>query len=434
MAVMSTAVHIELADDLYETDFCHSGEDVLNSLRPLMTEVEDEDEGRGRSFDFVNSESMKRFKRDLKKSVMIVYRATPELKHMFTCALRKSKACVAVTGEGLSDSRALSEANVGFTMGEDGCAAAKDHADIILMDDNFMTVITAIRWGRNIQDNVRKFVQYQITVNITCMVYVISTTVLLGHSPFNIVQLLWINLIMDVLAAIAFATENPDPNQISKERISAKDKIITKAMVRQILFQFLYQIVTMLVLTYLGPKICDIEYNLYKTEMKNADGSASYRMLHQTFLFQVFIMMNLFNMVNCRVLDAMPRKQDIEESSIEEAGQTNKPNFNIFMRPFGNFWFWIVLFAELNIQFIMVGYAWLGVFFTTTPLTFGMHMTAVGLGLGSWAVCALTKVTGDKVINAMPEFGEDEKALRDAQERTSRATAVMNVQPGDFDD
>ncbi len=190
----------------------------------------------------------------------------------------------------------------------------------------------------------------------------------------------------------------------------------------------------MLVLTYLGPKMFDIEYNLYKTEMKNANGTASFRMLHQTFLFQTFIMMNLFNMINCRVLDAMPKRQEIEESSIEEASQGNKPNFNIFQRPFSNFWFWIIFFGELNVQFLMVGYAWLGVFFTTTPLSFGMHMTAVGLGLASWGVCALTKLTGDKLINSMPEFGEDEKALRDAQERTSRATAVMNIQPGETDD
>lgn len=116
---------------------------------------------------------------------------------------------VGVTGEGLSDARALSEADVGFTMGEDGCSAAKDHADVILMDDNFFTVITSIRWGRNIQDNVRKFVQFQMTVNFSCMIFVLTTALFLGHSPFSIVQLLWINLIMDVLAAIAFATEHP---------------------------------------------------------------------------------------------------------------------------------------------------------------------------------------------------------------------------------
>lgn len=433
MAVMTTAVQIDLAEYLEETDFCMSGADVLAALKPLMMEVEDEDEGRGKSFDFKNTECMKRFKKDIKKTVMIVYRASPELKHMFTCALRRVKATVAVTGEGLSDSRALSEANVGFTMGEDGCAAAKDHADIILMDDNFMTVITAIKWGRNIQDNVRKFVQYQITVNITCMIYVISTTIFLGHSPFNVVQLLWINLIMDVLAAIAFATENPDTKALQTTRISSKDKIITKAMTRQIMFQFIYQLICMLVLTYFGPKICDIEYNFYSTEMKNADGTPSYRMLHQTFLFQVFIMMNLFNMINCRVLDAMPVRAEIEESSIEEASMKNKPNFNIFTRPFNNFWFWIIFFGELNVQMIMVGYAWLGVFFTTTPLTFGMHMTAVGLGIGSWAVCALTKLTGDKTINAMPEFGEDEKALQAAQERTSRASSMIAMTPADAD-
>ena len=199
------------------------------------------------------------------------------------------------------------------------------------------------------------------------------------------------------------------------------------------MFQFIYQIIVMLVLTYLGPKICDIEYNFYSTEMKNADGTPSYRMLHQTFLFQTFIMMNLFNMINCRVLDAMPVRAEIEESSIEEASQKNKPNFNIFTRPFNNFWFWIIFFGELNVQMLMVGYAWLGVFFTTTPLTFGMHMTAVGLGLGSWAVCALTKLTGDKTINAMPEFGEDEKALQAAQERTSRASSMIAMTPADAD-
>merc|ERR1711893_276437 len=92
----------------------------------------------------------------------------------------------------------------------DGCDAAKDHADVIMMDDRFATLATAIRFGRNLQDNVRKFLQFQLTVNITTMVFVISTVLILGHSPFNIVQLLWVNLVMDVLAAIAYSTENPD--------------------------------------------------------------------------------------------------------------------------------------------------------------------------------------------------------------------------------
>lgn len=399
-----------------------------------MNEVEDTEEGRGKTYDFKNKECKKRFSKELKSHIMLCYRATPLAKHMFTAALRKCNQTVGVTGEGLSDARALSEASVGFTMGEDGCSAAKDHADVIIMDDNFATVITAIRWGRNLMDNVRKFVQFQMTVNVTCMVYVISTTVFLGHSPFNIVQLLWINLIMDVLAAIAFATENPHPTEIAKERISSKERLITKPMMRQIMFQFIYQLIVMLVLTYLGPMMFGIEYNLYKTEMKNADGTDSFRILHQTFLFQTFIMMNLFNMINCRVLDPVPSRSSVEESSVEEqANQKTKPNFNIFARPFNNFWFWIIFFGELNVQFIMVGYKAMGIFFATTPLTFGMHLTAVLLGLGTWGICAITKVTGDKMVDAMPEFGEDESALKQAQEVTSRANSMIDIQPVDAD-
>jgi P-type E1-E2 ATPase len=174
----------------------------------MMQEKQDEAEGRGKTYEFVDKQSKTRFKK-IKAKLSLVYRATPELKHMLVCALRGSGSMVGVTGEGLSDSRALSEADVGFTMGEDGCSAAKDHADVILMDDNFFTVITSIRWGRNLQDNVRKFVQFQMTVNFSCMIFVLSTTLILGHSPFSVVQLLWINLIMDVLAAIAFSTEHP---------------------------------------------------------------------------------------------------------------------------------------------------------------------------------------------------------------------------------
>ena len=68
---------------------------------------------------------------------------------------------------------------------------------------------------------MRKFIQFQMTVNVACIIFVVSTSLILGHSPFSVMQLLWINLIMDVLAAIAFATENPHPYEIRKERINA---------------------------------------------------------------------------------------------------------------------------------------------------------------------------------------------------------------------
>lgn len=335
MNVMCTAKRLGFTDDLYDDTICMPADDLLAQLEDLMIEVEDTEEGRGKTFTFRNKESKSRFKK-MKNNVVLVYRATPKLKHMFVCAFRQSNSTIGVTGEGLSDSRALSEANVGFTMGEDGCAAAKDHADIILMNDNFHTVITAIRWGRNIQDNVRKFIQFQMTVNFSCMCFVLSSSLILGHSPFNIVQLLWINLVMDVLAAIAFATENPHPTEIRGDRIKPTDKLITKPMMRSILSQGIYQLVVMIIMLYGGPAMFDISYNLFTTEMKY-DNVPSYRMMHQTLMFQVFIMMNLFNMINCRILDQMPEVTDIESSTVAEQDEEAKPSqreFNIFQRPF----------------------------------------------------------------------------------------------------
>ena len=420
-SLMAVALQLRIVENITDDSSIMSSSELERQLEPLMDEIEDLDEGRGMTYDFKNAECRRRFK-GIKKQFRLVYRASPKLKHMIVCAFRKSGSVIGVTGEGLSDSRALSEANVGFTMGQDGCAAAKDHADVILMDDNFQTVITAIRWGRNIQDNVRKFIQFQMTVNVSCMVFVLSTCLVLGHSPFSVMQLLWINLIMDVLAAIAFATENPHPTEIRKERINSKDNIITKPMMRSIITQSSYQIFIMLIMLYAGPSMFDIQYNFYTAGLRdkdlNGDSHPTNRLLHQTLMFQVFVMMNMFNMINCRVLDQMPEVVDNSQSEIaddsaaEEGEKIAGREFNIFFRPFQNFWYWIVFFGELNLQFVMVGYGGvLGAIFQTTPMTFGMHMTAIAFGIGSWILAAIIKTTGIKLLNCMPEFGEGEEAL-----------------------
>ena len=150
MSVQSAAIQIGLMTHLNETEFVRSSEVLEGLLKPLMREAVDTEEGHGKTWVFKDKAARRNFNDNIKSQVILVYRATPDLKHMFTCALRQCGSTIGVTGEGLSDARALSEASVGFTMGQDGCSAAKDHADIILTDDNFFTVITAIRWGRNI--------------------------------------------------------------------------------------------------------------------------------------------------------------------------------------------------------------------------------------------------------------------------------------------
>ena len=103
---------------------------------------------------------MKAFKKTIKNVVRVLYRATPHHKHMFVGLMKMTGSNCAVIADGLNDARALSEANVGLAMGRGGCAVAKDHADIIILDDNFASVYNAIKWGRNIFDNVRKFLTF----------------------------------------------------------------------------------------------------------------------------------------------------------------------------------------------------------------------------------------------------------------------------------
>jgi P-type E1-E2 ATPase len=90
-----------------------------------------------------------------------------------------------------------------------GTDIAKEASQIIFLDDNFSSVYNATLWGRNILDNIRKFLQFQLCVNIVCVTIVLLGGATLGHSPFTVIQLLWLNLIMDTLAAIALASEPP---------------------------------------------------------------------------------------------------------------------------------------------------------------------------------------------------------------------------------
>ena len=359
-----------------------------------MEKVEDKVEG-GYTWEFKGRDEQERdqrkkhFKSAIKQRTQVVYRATPQDKHMFVAAMKRSGSSCALTGEGINDALALSEASVGFAMGQDGCSVAKDHADIIILNDNFSSVVNAVRWGRNIFDNCRKFVQFQMTVNISCLFIVILGGTFLGNSPFSIIQLLWINLVMDVLAAIALSTEAPHPTRLRAERIKKSDKILTPYMWRAVTSQAAYQALVMLVLLFAGPAMFGIGYNLISTPLYNADGTPSYHLQHNTLMFQTFMMMNLFNMFNCRVLES---KGD--------------PQWNVLDGIWRNWWFLIIWFAELNMQIFMVGYADFGKIFQTTPLTLGMHITALVLGLGSIGVAAIVKKTPEDLLKYFPELNE----------------------------
>jgi Ca2+ transporting ATPase len=176
----------------------------------------------------------KRF-RDVANSLKVLARSTPEDKFALIIGLKSVGSTVAVTADGIADAKALENASVGFCMGISGCDVAKDSAHIVILDDNFNSVFRATQWGKNVLDSIRKFVQFQMTVNIVCLVITFIGGTTLGDSPFSVIQILWINMIMDTLAAVSLATEPPLSNSMSIAKQKKDEKIIIPVMWRNIL-------------------------------------------------------------------------------------------------------------------------------------------------------------------------------------------------------
>merc|ERR1712183_983895 len=155
-------------------------------------------------------------------------------------------------------------------MGIAGTDVAKNAADIVLIDDNFCSIEVAIKYGRNIFDNVRKFLQFQLTVNVAALVIVFTGSVIFDDPPLTSTQMLWVNLIMDTFAALALATEPPNPAVLDRKPAHRTDAIVNSVMWRNVIGQSIFQITVLLVLLFKGADIFGIAYEqsdpFYPTE------------------------------------------------------------------------------------------------------------------------------------------------------------------------
>ena len=220
--------------------------------------------------------------------LQVLARSSPEDKRLLVTRLKHLGQTVAVTGDGTNDAPALKSADIGFAMGIAGTEVAKEASSIILMDDNFSSIVTAIKWGRVVNDAVAKFLQFQITVNITAVLLAFVSAVASPEmrSVLTAVQLLWVNLIMDTFAALALATDAPTPEILNRKPTPKNAPLITVNMWKMIVGQAMYQLVLTFVLYFAGPGLLG-----YTTEELS------------TIVFNTFVWMQIFNEFNNRRLD-----------------------------------------------------------------------------------------------------------------------------------
>ncbi|KAI8371591.1 PMCA-type calcium-translocating P-type ATPase [Radiomyces spectabilis] len=295
----------------------------------------------------------------------VLARSSPEDKRELVNALRATGEIVAVTGDGTNDGPALKAADVGFSMGVAGTEVAKEASSIILMDDNFSSIVRAISWGRCVNDSVKKFLQFQLTVNITAVMLTIVSAVASDEqkSILTAVQLLWVNLIMDTFAALALATDPPTPDLLERKPEPRTVPLIDCRMWKMILGQTFYQIG--IILTLLYTNVLHLEHD---------------EATLQTVVFTAFVFCQIFNEVNCRRIDN---------------------RFNVVKGIKKNHFFILIFVVSVCGQILIVECG--GAAFQTVPLNSSHWMLSIAIGLMSIPIGAIIRMIPDEVF-ASPFF------------------------------
>lgn len=296
-----------------------------------------------------------RLKNDLEKLVVMA-RSLPSDKLKLVKALKAIGNVVAVTGDGTNDAPALNEADIGLSMGIAGTEVAKESSDIIILDDNFSSVVKVVRWGRSVYANIQKFIQFQLTVNVVALVINFVAAVSSGAVPLTAVQLLWVNLIMDTMGALALATESPTDDLMERDPVGRKEPLITNVMWRNIFGQAVYQIVILLTLNYAGNQILGL-----------TGTKAEKDLMRNTIIFNAFVFCQVFNEINARRPD----------------------NVNVFQGIHKNFLFMGIIFFSVVFQFIIVTF--LNNFAETTKLPVKWWGLCVLIGIVAIPLAALVK-------------------------------------------
>ena len=361
-------------------------------------------------------EPKKKVKKDIIKDIQnfqkiteklrVMARSQPLHKYALVLGLKSLKNVVAVTGDGTNDAPALSKSDVGFAMFA-GTDIAKEASDIVIIDNNFSSIVTAIIYGRNIYDNIRKFLQFQLSVNFCACILVFICACVGNETPLTPIQMLWVNLIMDSLGSLALATEPPYEELLQREPTKRNESIINGRMWKHIIIQSLCQIILLVILYFLAPKFVkeqnlvrlaenrvlkfcyndypgeDVDHIVYGTDIKwprtgrlvHANklfcGKYTYKLnlkeaykeyvnsncatVHMSLIFNIFVFYTLFNQINCRVID---------------------DSFNILVRITRSFLFPLICLCEIGLQVLII-------YIGKSPF----HIVNEGFTGEQWGIC-----------------------------------------------
>ncbi|KAL9323608.1 hypothetical protein ACSQ67_008465 [Phaseolus vulgaris] len=284
-------------------------------------------------------------------NICVMARSSPFDKLLMVQCLKQKGHVVAVTGDGTNDAPALKEADIGLSMGIQGTEVAKESSDIVILDDNFESVVTVLRWGRCVYNNIQKFIQFQLTVNVAALAINFVAAVSAGEVPLTAVQLLWVNLIMDTLGALALATEKPTNELMDKPPVGRTKPLITNVMWRNLLAQALYQIAVLLTLQFKGESIFGVTSGV-----------------NDTLIFNTFVLCQVFNEFNARKMEKRNVFKGIHRSKL----------------------FLGIIGITIILQVVMVEF--LKKFADTERLNWGQWALCIGLAAVSWPIGWVVKL------------------------------------------
>ncbi|KAK4405771.1 putative calcium-transporting ATPase 13, plasma membrane-type [Sesamum angolense] len=281
--------------------------------------------------------------------IMVMAMSSDEHKRQMVQLLKANGHVVAVTGDCANDAPTLQEANVGIAMGEQSTEVAKECSDILILDDNFANVVKVVRCVRCIRNNIQKFNQFQLTANMAFLVMYTVTILSSGNAPLTIAQVLWANLVINTLGALALATDKPT-EAVMKQPVYHAGILMTNIMWRNMIAQALYQIAVILTLQFIGESIFGVGEEVVAT-----------------LIFNTFVFCQVFNLVNAR----------------------NPEEKNVFVGILKNRWFIVITWIIVILQVILVEF--LNRFFHTERLNWKQWAACVGIAAFSWPFDWLVK-------------------------------------------